>query len=194
MWILTPGQEIFGKIKWTKHRVSSAEEICQSINFVPLTNKMGRSSWIEPEFRVLMTLKLHEQRLKEANLLPKFNIQYKHHCSIGWAPCKAKGIRIPDSGFREILLVECGIWENFAVESRIVSFGIWNTVQGIRILPNDWNPESKFHQQETGIAGLESGIRNPRRGIRNSRQSWIPLHRVIGYNDKTWWNYQRCQR
>ena len=66
-----------------------------------------------------------------------------------------------------------------------MSFGIWNTVQGIRILPNDWNPESKFHQQETGIAGLESGIRNPRRGIRNSRQSWIPLHRVIGYNDKT---------
>ena len=92
------------------------------------------------------------------------------------------------------------------VESRTMGFGIWNTALRIGNLTNDWNPESKFHQQGTGIAGLKSrthgmksgmqvpptrdwncrpGIQNAWCEIRNPRQSWIPLHGVIGYNDKT---------
>ena len=44
-------------------------------------------------------------------------------------------------------------------KSGILAFcSIWNTAQGIRNPGNDWNPESKFHWQESGIQSLESGI------------------------------------
>ena len=47
-------------------------------------------------------------------------------------------------------------------------FGIWNTAQGILNLTKDWNPESKFHQQENGIAGLESVIHGVKSGIQDN--------------------------
>ena len=61
---------------------------------------------------------------------------------------------IPEFG--KFLLVKSRIQQIFAVESRILGFGIWNTAQGIWNLTVDWNPESKFLWQR---------IRNPRRGI-----------------------------
>ena len=48
------------------------------------------------------------------------------------------------------------------VESRIVSFGIRNTLQRIRIPFNDWNSESKFHWQR-----LESSTWNPESRIQD---------------------------
>ena len=117
---------------------------------------MIRSSQCEPEFRLLMTVKAYQQSLKEANLLPKFNVQYKHQCNVGSAPCKAKGIRIPDS--EKFCVWNAESRKILLVESRTMGFGIRNTAQGIHNLTNDWNLESKFHHQGTGIAGLESGI------------------------------------
>lgn len=53
------------------------------------------------------------------------------------------------------------------VESRILSFGIWNSPQGICNPTNDWNGESKFHWK--GIWTLQRGMYNP-------RLSWITLN------------------
>ena len=127
---------------------------------------MIRSSQREPEFRLLMTVKAYQQSLKEANLLPKFNVQYKHQCNVGSAPCKAKGIRIPDS--EKFCVWNAKSEKILLVESRTMCFGIWNTAQGILNLTKDWNPESKFHQQENGIAGLESGIHGVKSGIQDN--------------------------
>ena len=44
------------------------------------------------------------------------------------------------------------------VESRILSFGIWNSPQGICNPTNDWNGESKFHWK--GFWNLQRGIQN----------------------------------
>ena len=44
-------------------------------------------------------------------------------------------------------------------KSGILAFcRVRNTAQGIRNPTKDWNPESKFHWQESGIQSLESGI------------------------------------
>ena len=66
------------------------------------------------------------------------------------------------------------------VESGILSFGIRNTLQRIRIPTNDWNSESKFHWQR-----LESSTWNPESRIQDCL--WILLHEVItrpGYHLK----------
>lgn len=42
------------------------------------------------------------------------------------------------------------IREFWLVESGILGFGIWTTVQRIRNTKSDWNPESKF-QRQTGF-------------------------------------------
>ena len=57
----------------------------------------------------------------------------------------------------------CGIRnpEMFSCKSGILAFcRVWNTAQGIRNPTNDWNQESKFHWQESGIQSLESRIRS----------------------------------
>ena len=113
-----------------------------------------------------MTVKAYQQSLKEANLLPKFNVQHKHQCNVGSAACKAKGIRIPDS--EKFCVWNAESEKILLVESRTMCFGIWNTAQGILNLTKDWNPESKFHQQENGIAGLESGIHGVKSGIQDN--------------------------
>ena len=71
-----------------------------------------------------------------------------------FTPCK--GIRNPESGIRDIFLVEA---ENLGL-------GIRNTAEGIRNFTNDWNPESKFHWHRIrnlgpGIWNLESMAWNP---------------------------------
>ena len=63
------------------------------------------------------------------------------------------------------MVVESGIWENFAGEIR--NLGLWNPT-------NDLNPESKFKYWNP-----VPRIRNPQRGIKNPRLSWIPLRREI---------------
>ena len=45
-------------------------------------------------------------------------------------------------------------------KSEILGFEIRNTVQRIRNLTNDWNPEFKFPLTKTGIQYLESGIQD----------------------------------
>ena len=82
-----------------------------------------------------MTVKVYQQSLKETNLLPKYNIQYKHQCNVGSAPCKAKGIWIPDSEKFCFWNAESG--KILLVESRTMGFGIRNTAQGIHNLTND---------------------------------------------------------
>ena len=101
-----------------------------------------------------MTVKAYQQSLKEANLLPKFNVQYKHQCIVGSAPCKAKGIRIPDS-------------EKF-------SFGMRNP--GKFCL---WNPEpcalESGIQLKESLISLKIGIRNPSStNKRMELQAWNP--------------------
>ena len=59
--------------------------------------------------------------------------------------------------------------EIFVVESEIQEFGIRNTAQVFRNSTNNWNPESKFHEQR-----LESITWNPEStacGIQNPRLS-----------------------
>ena len=66
-----------------------------------------------------------------------------------------------NSGVPEIFA--CGIRnpEMFSCKSGILAFcRVWNTAQGIRNPTNDWNQESKFHWQESGIQSLESRIRS----------------------------------
>ena len=63
------------------------------------------------------------------------------------------------------------------MESGILSFGIWNTDQGI------WNPNNdrnlEFYSFTEKYWNLVPGIRNPQRGIQNPRLCWIiPLQGV----------------
>ena len=104
-----------------------------------------------------MTVKADQQSLKEANLLSKFNIQYKHQCNVGSAACKAKGIRIPDSEKFCFWNAESG--KILLVESRTMGFGIRNTAQGIHNHTNDWNPEIQV--PPTRDWNCRPGIRNP---------------------------------
>ena len=45
-------------------------------------------------------------------------------------------------------------------KSEILDIGIQNTVQGIRNLTKDWNPEFKFQLTKTGIQYMESRIQD----------------------------------
>ena len=63
------------------------------------------------------------------------------------------------------------------MESGILSFGIWNTDQGI------WNPNNdrnlEFYSFTEKYWNPVPGIRNPQRGIQNPRLCWIiPLQGV----------------
>ena len=68
-------------------------------------------------------------------------------------------IWIPES--RKLLPVESGIQKCFLVNLESwLEIQLWNTAQRIRNPSNDWNRESKFHWQESGIQSLESRIRS----------------------------------
>ena len=61
--------------------------------------------------------------------------------------------------FRSPGIFACGIRKSEMCKSGILVFcRVRNTAQGIRNPTKDWNPESKFHWQESGIQSLESGI------------------------------------
>ena len=66
-----------------------------------------------------------------------------------------------NSGVPEIVACRIRNPEMFSCKSGILAFcRVWNTAQGIRNPTNDWNQESKFHWQESGIQSLESRIRS----------------------------------
>ena len=76
---------------------------------------------------------------------------------ISFSPCEE--IWIPES--RKLLPVESGIQKCFLVNLESwLEIQLWNTAQRIRNPSNDWNQESKFHWQESGIQSLESRIRS----------------------------------
>ena len=74
------------------------------------------------------------------------------------APCKK--IQILESG--KFLLVESGILEIALVETRILSFGIWNTAQGIWIEPSIGFRNQRSTDKISRIQYLESKIQSPR--------------------------------
>ena len=68
-------------------------------------------------------------------------------------------LRNSNSGVPEFLPVESGNQKCVNLESWFsVESGIQLKESGIRNPTKDWNPESKFHWQESGIQSLESGI------------------------------------
>ena len=93
---------------------------------------------------------------------------------MGWRRAQvqgySKGIRIQKSG--TFVLVESGIWEIFLVDSRILSCGIRNTAQRIRMPltngiqnPSSTDSDSRIHYLGYGILGLESRIQNCQAGL-----------------------------
>ena len=64
-------------------------------------------------------------------------------------------------------------------KSEILGFEIRNTVQRIRNLTNDWNPEFKFPLTKTGIQYLESGIRNPESKTVLDSLIWSELNSLV---------------
>ena len=101
-----------------------------------------------------MTVKAYQQSLKEANLLPKYNIQYKHQYNVDQLHVRPReyGFRIP---------------RNFA-------FGMRNT--GKFCL---WNPEpcalESGIQFKESLISLKIGIRNPSSpNKRMELQAWNP--------------------
>ena len=86
-----------------------------------------------------------------------------------FGPCK--GIRIPDSVFREIFAcrIRAGIRGSFACEP-----GIQLKESGIPLKIGIQNPSSTKKD-----LNQVPGIWNPRRGIQNPRLSWISLHGAI---------------